>query len=79
MKIDIAIGACVQSDLRLNYFFKSFMANLAAGMRANEENSSTMRPISATCLLIVSVKDINKSCSTVINDKYFRFKRSAES
>ena len=53
--------ACVQG-YRDQLFFKSFEAN-PAGMRANEENPSTMRPISATCLLIVSVKDINKSCS----------------
>ena len=69
----------MQSDLRLIILFRSFDVNLAAGIRANDENSSTMRPISVTCLLIVSVKDINKSFSSVINDKYFRFKRSAES
>ena len=55
-------------------FFK-----VACGIRAKEENSSTILPISSTCRMIVSVQSENVSESSVICLMYLRFKRSAES
>ena len=51
----------------------------ALGMRAKEENSSTMRPMSPTWRMMVSVH-WSKTCLSVwICAPYLRFRRSAES
>ena len=49
------------------------------GMRAKEENSSTMRPISPTWRTMVSVHCWKISGSVTISAEYLRFSRSAES
>src|SRR5215510_8123791 len=49
------------------------------GMRAKEENSSTMRPISPTWRTMVSVHCWKISGSVTISAAYLRFSRSAES
>ncbi|MND09477.1 hypothetical protein D3C83_328370 [compost metagenome] len=50
-----------------------------AGIRAKEENSSTMRPMSPTWRMMVSVQTRKVSGSEVISFMYFRLRRSAES
>ena len=50
-----------------------------AGMRAKDENSSTMRPMSPTWRMIVSVQMVKVSGSLLISLRYLRFSRSAES
>ena len=66
---------------RLCYMSQSNPAgrSTAAGRRAKDENSSTMRPISATWRRIVSVHLANVSGSDVISALYFFRSRSAES
>src|SRR5579871_1870590 len=49
------------------------------GIRANEENSSTIRPISPTCRMIVSVHCSKTSRSVSTSFAYLRLSRSAES
>src|SRR3569833_4689653 len=50
-----------------------------AGMRAKDENSSTIRPISPTCRTMVSVHCWKTSGSVVISEEYLRLSRSADS
>ena len=58
---------------------RSWSSSTALGMRAKDENSSTMRPISPTCRMIVSVH-CSKTCLSVwISLPYLRLSRSAES
>src|SRR5665213_1888440 len=57
--------------------FSSF--STGAGMRAKDENSSTILPISPTCRIMVSVQIAKVSGSLRISFVYLRFKRSAES
>ena len=51
--------------------------SVACGMRAKAENSSTMRPMSPTWRMIVSVQVEKTSGSEVISFRYLRFSRSA--
>ena len=57
----------------------SFRSITGFGMRAKAENSSTMRPMSDTWRMMVSVHWSNTSRSLVIESPYLRRMRSAES
>ena len=58
---------------------RSSLPIVGFGIRAKDENSSTMRLMSSTCRTMVSVHWSNTSRSVVITLPYFRRMRSAES
>ena len=64
--------ALQEHRLRARSSLRSSGFSTGAGMRAKDENSSTMRPMSPTCRTIVSVQILKVSGSFVISFRYLR-------
>ena len=73
------LAFCCRNTVRRAISTRSQSLSTGDGMRANEENSSIIPPISSTCRMIVSIQALNICGSFLISAKYFRRKRSADS
>jgi hypothetical protein len=73
------MGDALQEHRLMDQLLRVLARITGTGMRAKDENSSTMRPISPTWRMIVSVHCWNTSGSVVTSLPYLRLRRSAES